>query len=72
VIVELKGCGDGRLLADGTSMGQAVIVAASSSGQVPALGETFRATARSRVLTYRTDDRRPHARGWLVTLSRVD
>jgi hypothetical protein len=53
-------------------MGQSVIIAASSPAEVPALGETFRATARSRVLTYRADDRRPHARGWLVTLSRVD
>ena len=72
MIVELKGCGESRLLADSTSMGQAVIVAASSAGQAPALGETFLMTARSRVLTYRTDDRRPHSRGWLITLSRVD
>ena len=72
VIVELKGCDEGRLLADSTSMGQAIIVAASSAGQVPSVGETFRTMARSRVLTYRADDRRPHSRGWLVTLSRVD
>lgn len=72
MIVELKGCDEGRLLADSTAMGQAVIVAASSTRQVPAVGETFRTMARSRVLTYRADDRRPHSRGWLVTLSRVD
>lgn len=53
-------------------MGQAVIVAASSIGQAPAVGETFRMAARSRVVTYRAGDRRPHSRGWLVTLSRVD
>jgi hypothetical protein len=72
MIIELKGCGEGRLLADSTAMGQAVIVAASSTGQTPAIGETFRTTARSRVLTYRADGRRPHSRGWLITLSRVD
>lgn len=53
-------------------MGQAVIVAASSPEQVPALGETFRTMTRSRVLTYRAEQRRQHSRGWLVTLSRVD
>lgn len=72
MIVELKGSRAGRLVADSAIMGQAVIVAASASGDAPELGETFRATARSRSLTYRTDDRRPHSRGWLVTLKRVD
>jgi hypothetical protein len=53
-------------------MGQAVIVAASASDDAPEVGETFRTVARSRSLTYRADDRRPHSRGWLVTLKRVD
>jgi len=72
VIVELKGCREGRLVADSASMGQAVIMGASGAGQVPAVGETFQATALSRVLTYRADVRQRHARGWVVTLSRVD
>ncbi len=72
MIVELRGCADGRLLADGAVMGQAVIVGASSVGEAPVIGETFVANARSRQLTYRTESRRPHARGWLVTLARVD
>lgn len=72
MIVELKGSRAGRLIADAAAMGQAVIVAASSADDVPAVGETFRTEARSRVLTYRAAERRPHSRGWLVTLNRVD
>jgi hypothetical protein len=72
VIIELKGCGLGRLLADGTAMGQAVIVGAASVHEAPQVGETFRTRSRTRELTYRAEDRRPHGRGWLVTLSRID
>lgn len=72
MIIELKGCADGRLIADSAAMGQAVIVAASGEGGVPAVGETFLARAKSRILTYRADERRRHARGWLVTLNRID
>jgi hypothetical protein len=72
LIVELKGCADGRLLADETAMGQDVIVAAASALAAPAIGETFTTRARSKLVTYRADARRPHSRGWLITLSRVD